>query len=102
MVFDRGRASQLHAGGACRRFTAHAGADLVVDRHLEERLELDVKVLLLSRPPHQPDDPAHEARDPSHQSSPSDADMIRAIASVCCCQSLVSRFSVARPCAVSE
>ena len=101
MVFDRGSAPQLHASGARGGLPDHPRSHLVLDRHVEELLKLGVQFLVLSRPAQQPDQPADEARKDCHQSSPSDADMMRAIAAVCCSQSLVSRFSVARPWAVS-
>ena len=102
MVFDRGSAAQLHPRGARGRLAAHARAHLVLDRHVEELLQArrPVPVPAASGASSPTNPPAKRWR-ARHQSSPSDADMIRAIAAVCCSQSLVSRLSVARPCAVS-
>jgi hypothetical protein len=72
-----------------------------LDRRFEELAQLGVELLLDARLSEQPSESAEEAGDESHHNSPSDASRILAIAVVWSAQSRVSRFSFARPSAVS-
>ena len=80
----------------------HSCSHLLFDAALQELAQFSVQVVIRLRLPEEAAEAADDAVEEGHHNSSRDARRILPMAFVCTSQSRVSRFSLARPCAVSE